>query len=347
MPRSVLPYLKSKVHQISVRLLIPLIDELHERAVDTQELLQRNGTTLAVVLSMPYRIPYATSSAIWSDARETTGDAGLGLKVGRNTDPRAWELFGYLLGTSVNLREALTRNQRYSRLLDESQSYEVHTDERAVTVRSVPRAGVRRSAVVVENTLSALAAVLSRISARPVTPLGIAFRHAPAAAPADYEAAFGVPPAFGQVHDELVYPRSVLDVACRHADPLLGSVLERNTQEYLELIPTNEKLSDKVRAIAHSMLPDDVPSEVATARMLGMSSRTLRRYLSSEHTTFREICETLRREMALEDLRDSGRSIESVAESLGFSSASAFHQAFRRWTGLTPATYKKRNHALD
>ena len=76
MPRSVLPYLKSKVHQISVRLLIPLIDELHERGVDTQELLQRNGTTLAVVLSMPYRIPYATSSAIWSDARETTGDAG-------------------------------------------------------------------------------------------------------------------------------------------------------------------------------------------------------------------------------------------------------------------------------
>jgi hypothetical protein len=56
MPRSVLPYLKSKVHQISVRLLIPLIDELHERGVDTQELLQRNGTTLAVVLSMPYRI---------------------------------------------------------------------------------------------------------------------------------------------------------------------------------------------------------------------------------------------------------------------------------------------------
>jgi len=341
MPRSVLPYLKSKVHQISVRLLIPLIDDLHERGVDTQELLQRSGTTLAVVLSVPYRIPFATAASIWCAARETTGDAAIGLKVGRSTDPRAWELFGYLLSTSVNLREAMTRNQRYSRLLDESQSYELHVDERCVTLRSLPRAGVRRPPVVAENALSALANVFARISSRPVQPLGVAFRHSQQTTGVEYEAAFGIGATFGHIHDELVYSRSSLDVPCRQADPLLGSVLERNTQEYLELIPSSEKLSDKVRAIVLSMLPDNVPTEVETARMLCMSARTLRRYLGSEHTTFREICESLRREMALQDLREGHRSIESVAESLGFASASSFHQAFRRWTGVTPATYKK------
>jgi AraC-like DNA-binding protein len=347
MARNVLPYLKSKVHQISVRLLVPLIDELNDRGVDTQELLQRNGTTLAVVLSVPYRIPVATATSIWSDARDATGDAALGLEVGRETDPRVWELFGYLLGTSMNLREALARNQRYSRLLDEGHTYDVLVDDRHVTVRSVPRAGVRRPAVMAENALSALASVFSRISARPVSPIGVAFRHAASAAPSDYETAFGVGAAFHQIHDELVYPRSVLDVPCRRADPILGSVLERNAQEYLELIPTNEKLSDKVRAIVHSMLPDAVPTEIDAARMLCMSARTLRRYLSSEHTTYREICESLRREMALHDLRNNVRTIEDVAESLGFASASSFHQAFRRWTGVTPAAYKRQNRAAD
>jgi AraC-like DNA-binding protein len=335
------------VHQISVRLLVPLIDELNERGIDTQELLQRNGTTLAVVLSVPYRIPFTTAAAIWNDAREKTGNAAIGLEVGRDTDPRVWELFGYLLATSVNLREAFTRNQRYSRLLDESQAYEVLTDDRHVTVRSVPRAGVRRPAVVVENTLSALASVFARIASRPVTPVGVAFRHLQSAPQAKYESAFGAGATFAQIHDELVYARSVLDVPCRQADPILGSVLERNTQEYLELIPATEKLSDKVRAIVHSMLPDSVPTEVETARMLCMSSRTLRRYLSSERTTYREICEALRREMALHDLRNNARSIEDVAESLGFASASSFHQAFRRWTGVTPAAYKRSGNAAD
>lgn len=341
MARYVFPYLRSKVHQISVRLLVPLIDELSERGVDTQDLLRRNGTTLAVVLSVPYRIPFTTAVAIWNDARETTGDPTLGLAVGRNTDPRVWELFGYLLATSVNLREAFTRNQRYSRLLDESQAYEVLTDDRHVIVRSVPHAGVRRPSVFMENTLSALASVFARIASRPVAPAGVAFRHSQPVAQSEYKAAFGGGATFGQIHDELIYARSVLDVPCRQADPILGSVLERTTQEYLDLIPETEKLSDKVRAILHSTLPNRVPTESETARMLCMSSRTLRRYLSSEHTTYREICEGLRREMALHDLRHNMRSIEAVAESLGFASASSFHQAFRRWTGMTPSAYRK------
>lgn len=335
------PYLNSKVHQISVRVLIPLIDKLHELGVDTQELLHHNGTNLAVVLAVPYRIPVATASAIWNEAREKTNDPALGLKVARNTDPRAWDLFGYLLSTSVNLREAISRNQKYSRLLDEGQHYEVQTDDRTVTIRSIQRAGAKRPAILVENTLGALATVLSRIGSRTVAPLGVAFRHSAATATAEYEAVFGTAATFDHVHDEIVYARGVLDIPCRNADPILGSILERNAQEYLELIPSREKLADKVRAIVHSMLPDHVPSEVAIARMLCMSTRTLRRYLSSEHTTFREICETLRREMALQDLQEGGRSIESVAEGLGFASLSSFHQAFRRWTGVTPATYKK------
>jgi AraC-like DNA-binding protein len=68
-----------------------------------------------------------------------------------------------------------------------------------------------------------------------------------------------------------------------------------------------------------------------------MSERSLRRGLSAEGTGYREVLDGLRHQRAVELLSSSRCSIAEVAYLLGFSEASAFHRAFRRWTGRTPA----------
>jgi AraC-like DNA-binding protein len=40
-------------------------------------------------------------------------------------------------------------------------------------------------------------------------------------------------------------------------------------------------------------------------------------------------------------LRDERRTIQQVAEAMGFSDASTFHRAFKRWTGMTPSGYRE------
>jgi AraC-like DNA-binding protein len=71
-----------------------------------------------------------------------------------------------------------------------------------------------------------------------------------------------------------------------------------------------------------------------------MSVRTMRRALAAEGTSYRALLEQLRREAAARHLSD-GRSVAEVAFLLGFKEVSAFHHAFRAWTGTTPLQFRR------
>jgi AraC-like DNA-binding protein len=90
-----------------------------------------------------------------------------------------------------------------------------------------------------------------------------------------------------------------------------------------------------------SLLSKGDPGIEAVAAELKMSARSLRRRLQDEGTNYRRTLDELRSALAKQQLRDEGRSVEEVAYALGFSDASAFHKAFRRWTGSSPAEYAK------
>jgi AraC-like DNA-binding protein len=69
-----------------------------------------------------------------------------------------------------------------------------------------------------------------------------------------------------------------------------------------------------------------------------MSERSLRRHLSEAGTSYRELVDDVRKERAL-CLLEAEQSISSIAQHLGFSDATAFARAFRRWTGRAPHTH--------
>ena len=73
---------------------------------------------------------------------------------------------------------------------------------------------------------------------------------------------------------------------------------------------------------------------------LNMSERTLRRKLREENTSFRNLVDQLRMEMAIKYLRDTDLNVEAISESLGFSDAANFRQAFRRWTKAAPHAFR-------
>jgi len=80
----------------------------------------------------------------------------------------------------------------------------------------------------------------------------------------------------------------------------------------------------------------------AVARVLGTSRRSLQRDLATDGASFKGITDLVRRHLACDLLEQQRRSVGEIAFSLGFSEASAFHRAFRRWTGTTPQEYRRR-----
>lgn len=102
-----------------------------------------------------------------------------------------------------------------------------------------------------------------------------------------------------------------------------------------------ESLSDRVRAyiLNNSYLKvlsiDDVSSN------FNLGSRTLQRKLNEENSSFKEIVDSVRKQLALEYLKDKNVQVKDVAYSLGYNESSAFVRAFKRWTGTSPSLYLK------
>jgi AraC-like DNA-binding protein len=88
------------------------------------------------------------------------------------------------------------------------------------------------------------------------------------------------------------------------------------------------------------------PTLVSMAQACGLSATRLRRQLEREGCSYQQLKDEVRRGMACECLRSAGLSIADVAEQVGFQEASAFHRAFKKWTGESPGAYRARHVAL-
>jgi AraC-like DNA-binding protein len=80
---------------------------------------------------------------------------------------------------------------------------------------------------------------------------------------------------------------------------------------------------------------------VKLARSVGLTPRSLRRRLAAESVSLTALIDQARCRLACEELRREG-SIKAIAERVGFSEPSAFHRAFKRWTGQTPLEFARR-----
>lgn len=97
----------------------------------------------------------------------------------------------------------------------------------------------------------------------------------------------------------------------------------------------------RVRRLLRRSAPTEWPDLPSLAAHLAVPPSTLRRHLAQDGTSFQAIKDDLRRDLAVHWLAEDHRSVASVAGDLGFAEPSAFHRAFRRWTGGRPGALRR------
>ena len=125
------------------------------------------------------------------------------------------------------------------------------------------------------------------------------------------------------------------------ADPALLGHLRKHGEEQLKAQPDAVRsLSDRIMEMLGERLPGPIPNGDEIAEELGLTRRTMTRRLSSEGTSFKALLEGVLCELSKRMLR-SGEGVARVAFMLGFADQAAFSVAFKRWTGETPARFRK------
>jgi AraC-like DNA-binding protein len=169
----------------------------------------------------------------------------------------------------------------------------------------------------------------------------VCFAHSQPADIHDHLAFFRAPVRFSTGMNGLFFPATLLNEPCVRNDPSLLTVLERYAAALLDRTPRGSGLAERVRATLLQEIREGEPKASNVANRLKMSVRTLNRLLGNEGTTFRELLDHLRNELAVRHLREDTLAIAEIAFLLGFSELSAFYRAFHRWTGQSPAEFRR------
>ncbi len=149
-----------------------------------------------------------------------------------------------------------------------------------------------------------------------------------------------VPVLFDCAYNQMRFPASRLDQRLRFADPRLATMAEAQCEQEMANIKSPPKLLNQVRRIILAQ-SGRFPSVDEAASDLHMSSRTLKRKLQQLGTSYQTILDDLRKGLAVEYLTQTEITVDDIAVQLGYSDASNFARAFRRWTGRSPSDYRR------
>lgn len=288
------------------------------------------------------RWPIDYITRLWRAAERVSGDSGFGLKAGAGVSPASVSVVGFALQSAATLREGLGMVQRYQRLISDGGRFQLLPGAGGTWVVYHPRQGeLAFSPHQIEAVLAAVVSLAGWVTGVPLRPRRVQFSQ-PRLGPAQgYAGVFGCAVDFEQAFSGLLVDNAILDRPLPQADPQIARLHEAFTAERLAMLEVQEASAPDLRQWLAAHLGPSLPRRAQAARALQVSERTLARRLQAQGQTFEGLLDDVRRERALQALADPARTIADIALALGFAEASTFYRAFRRWTGMAPARWRR------
>lgn len=334
-----MPTFRAAPPSVSASLTQAVLHAALRQGLDRQVLLKASGLDAGQLDNPDARVPFRTQQALWTAIQEQLESPHAGLAIGQALAPGQFSVFGYLLQSSPTLAAALQAVQRYQRLAGEGGELSLHAEGDCLWLvyRAVePEQAATRIRVLALMAFwqSLMAPLLSNFHL-----LGARFMHA---APADsqaYHEVFACPLQFAAADYAIGLPQALLEQPLAQANLPLQKLLREHAEALLARLPS-ESLSARVVSLLSAQLSQGEPDRSQLAQTLNLSERTLQRRLAEEGSSYQQLLNDSRRQLAERYLRDAQLPATEIALLLGYSEPSVFFRAFRQWTGLTPGEYR-------
>jgi len=305
--------------------------------VDLRGILAEVGLSPEVLDDDEARVPLEEARHAWNLAGECSGDEVFGLNAAERVGPTTFELIEYLGRTASNVGQALENVARYTRLVTDAADIEVEHDGDELHFRDRSPGAPRHFG---EFFLALIVRRLRELGLADDALVRVAFLHSRPRSTRAHDAFFRAPVAFDHSANLLVFRSTAAWHVLPTADETLRSVLERHAREVLDRAPEpTDDVALRVQRIVEEDLAANRTIDIDhVAKRMAISRRTLQRRLAEQSTSFNGVLDRARHQTAIR-LARKGIAASSIAFIAGFADVSAFHRAFKRWTGLTPAKF--------
>jgi AraC-like DNA-binding protein len=310
--------------------------------LNVDDLLSKVNLDASILLQIDARISHQQLCALWQEILDQTGEEAIGLRLAVCAQPATYDVLDYALDCSPNLGEALSRLGRYIRLIHESSTVTLETDG---TVARLTHAVVGvyppLPTVGYQWVMAHLVRKIRRMTGLAFVPLKVEFQQPQPASSSAYRQFFQAPVYFAQPTNELCFDAKLLQQPLLQSNQGLFTVLDRYATELLAKLPQSSSIANQIqRELLLRLQGGDLRLE-AIAQTLKLSPRTLQRRLRETGTSYQVLLDETRRELAIYYLQKQQVGAYELTFLLGFSETSAFHRAFKRWTGKTAAEFRR------
>jgi AraC-like DNA-binding protein len=328
---------------VGISLVRSIVQEFERTGGDAQGLLVSAGIESAILDDANARLDLPRYRELQRRALAQSGDAAFGLSMGEHASLGAFGIVGHMVMHCRSLREALDLCARYYQLVADADapSFTEKNGEVELVYEYLRSADPACNRMRAEFGLTRLLLTARTLLNQPVVVRWAAFEHPAPPYLARYVRLFGNDVRFGQPRTMLAFPASYLDVRLLHHDEGVLSALRVQADTMLGDLTEHGKVARRLRRAVAASLPEAAPKAEDLARKLGVSSRSLRRMLRREGQSVKSVVADATRDAAFALLADPSVTMKEAAHRLGFSEPSAFHRAFKRWTGITPLEWRK------
>lgn len=266
---------------------------------------------------------------------------GLGLSVGEKLDIAAHGTLTYAILSSESYLKGFEIFRRYQKICTQFIEFNVIKRERKIafefSVTERMLAPLYR--FYMESALSGTYTFLRQYLSLPQLKVSLAFDYPKPAYVERYQHLFGGDVHFDAGINALTFSADLIERAPLTANDKIFSLAEQQCRAMLNELNTDVSLVERIYNYLLQS-PWDFPSQETIASQLSMSMRTLRRRLSELGTDYQTLVDAVRETLAKQYLVETEWSVLEIGEMLGYSEATNFKRAFKRWTGFTPTDYR-------
>jgi AraC-like DNA-binding protein len=267
----------------------------------------------------------------------------LGMQAGTRYHVTTYGLWGYAVLSSPTLGAAVSMA---SRMLNLTFSLTVHSAEavgdQVLSTFQSEHLPLDVRQFIVDRDRAAAVTLQREILGHPLPYRSVQMRRPePAAEVAQaYASLFGIRPLFGQTRDSASFDMALMHEPLPQADSHTAALCEAMCRKLVDARKSRTGVAAQVR---NRLLrtPGHIPDMEEIATEMQITSRTLRRHLTTEGATFRALLEEVRSTLAEELMATASLTHGEIAERLGYADVTTFIEAFRRWKGMPPSAFKR------
>ena len=328
-------------HSICMSLVHEALRAAQAQGFDIEAMLQRAGITLDLLDSNKARVSIQQYGNLWVAIADAMNDEFFGMDA-RPLRRGSFQWLSKWLMHCDNLAQAINEAVRFFNLLLDDLKGEL-----------IQQDGIAKIIIHDQNEVKPVFAYAcywmllhSLMCWLAGQRIGLSFMQLKASMPIahqDYQSRFCTDIRYESNCNALAFEAHYLQLAIKQDLSSRYQFLQGTPYNLLVRFKNPYALSQQIRKQLLDLAPSQWLDLSELAHRLHISEATLQRRLKAEGFSYQQLKNNIRRDRAIDLLLNSNQSLQQISDSLNFHDPSAFHRAFKKWTGLNPGNYRSKS----